>query len=182
LVALYIFKAMANYKKIIPHILHWEGGWVNDVDDPGGATMKGITFLTFKAYRKAIKGKAPTITDLKNISDIEWEAVFKKFFWDRCKGDQIQNQNIANMIVDWTWSSGKWGIVIPQRILGVTADGLIGPATIQAINNYPNQKELFNKLVAARKKYYEDIVKNRPTSKKYLKGWLNRLNALKWEE
>jgi lysozyme family protein len=48
---------MADYKKLIPHILKWEGGWANDSVDKGGPTMKGITLNTYKSYCK-MKGKS----------------------------------------------------------------------------------------------------------------------------
>ena len=31
---------MAQYNKLIQHILKWEGGWGNDPDDKGGPTTK----------------------------------------------------------------------------------------------------------------------------------------------
>lgn len=173
---------MADYKKLIPHILKWEGGWANDPADKGGPTMKGITLNTYKLYCK-LKGKpVPTQTDLKNISQEEWGYIFKTFYWDKWKADQIQNQSIANLLVDWTWGSGQWGIKHPQTVLGVTADGIVGPKTIAAINKYPDQRVLFNKLWARRKKHFESIAATNVSQKKFLKGWLNRLNDLKYTD
>ena len=62
---------MANSSKLVPFILQWEGGFVNDPDDLGGATNKGITIGTFTEYKKRKGQKAPTVTDLKNISDAD---------------------------------------------------------------------------------------------------------------
>ena len=50
---------MADIKKLIPFLLKWEGGFVNDPVDLGGATNKGITIKTFISYRKAINGPPP---------------------------------------------------------------------------------------------------------------------------
>ena len=61
----------------------------------------------------------------------------------------------------------------------VTADGIVGPKTIAAINNYPNQKELFQKLWNRRKKHFESIGKGK--NAKFLRGWLNRLADFKFE-
>ena len=63
-------------------------------------------------------------------------------------------------------------------MLGVADDGVVGPKTIAAINNYPNQKELFQKLWNRRKAHFESIAKN--GKKQFLKGWLNRLNDFKF--
>jgi len=65
-------------------------------------------------------------------------------------------------------------------VLGVKDDGIVGPNTLYAINNYPDQKALFNKLWLRRKDHFVSIANSRPANKKFLKGWLNRLNDLKW--
>lgn len=171
---------MAQYKKLIPHVLKWEGGWGNDPVDKGGPTMKGVTLATYTAYCTK-KGKpVPTQQALKNISQIEWEDIFKSMFWDRWQADKINSQSIANLLVDWAWTSGQWGIKYPQQILKVVVDGKVGPKTLAAINNYPNQKELWDRLWNRRKQHFESIVAKNPSQKKFLKGWLNRLNDLKW--
>ena len=125
---------MANSSKLVPFILQWEGGIFNDPDDLGGATNKGITIGTFTEYKKRKGQKVPTVTDLKNISDAEWHDVFKSLYWDRWKADEIKNQSVANILVDWVWASGSHGIRRPQRLLGVKADGIVGKQTIAALN------------------------------------------------
>lgn len=173
---------MANINKLIPHILKWEGGWSNNPSDKGGPTMKGITLAVYAAYCGK-KGKPnPTQKDLKQISKYEWEDILKSMYWDRWKADNINNQSIANLLVDWLWTSGQWGIKYPQQVLGVIVDGQVGAKTLAAINNYPDQKELWQKLWNRRKKHFESIANNNPNQKKFLKGWLNRLNDMKWEE
>ena len=169
---------MADYKILKPIVLKYEGGWANDPNDNGGCTMKGVTIATFRKYY----GKAKTCSDLKKLTDEQWNHIFKSGYWDRWKADDIKNQSIANLVVDWLWTSGVYGIKYPQQVLGVSVDGAVGEKTIAAINNYPNQKELFQKLWNRRKKHFEDIVKNNPKQKKFLNGWLNRLNAFKWSE
>lgn len=171
---------MANINKLIPHILKWEGGWSNDPADKGGPTMKGITLAVYTSYR-AKKGRpTPSQKDLKNITEEEWKDILKSMYWDRWKADQINNQSIANLLVDWVWTSGVYGIKFPQRILGVTDDGLVGNKTLSAINNYPDQKELWQKLWKRREQHFTSIANATPSNKKFLKGWLNRLNDLKY--
>lgn len=166
---------MADYKKLIPIVLKWEGGYAGNIDGKT-CTMKGVTLEVFQKYYGRTKG----CTDLKKITNQQWETIFKNGYWDKWKADTINNQSIANLLVDWTWTSGTYGIKYPQQVLGVTADGVVGPKTIAAINNYPNQKELFTKLWNRRKKHFESIANANPNSKKFLKGWLNRLNDLKY--
>ena len=169
---------MAKYEKLIPTVLKFEGGFANHPSDPGGATNSGVTLSTFRS----VYGKNKTVQDLKKMTREQWEHIFKTKFWDRWKADDIDNQAIANLLVDWLWASGVYGIKYPQEVLGVKTDGIVGLKTLAAINYYPNKKELFEKLLNRRKKHFEDIVRNRPQSKVFLKGWLRRLSDFKWFE
>lgn len=165
---------MADYKKLIPTVLKYEGGYAGNIDGKI-CTMKGVTLDIYRKYF----GRQKTCKELKGISNAEWEYIFKEGFWDRWKADKINNQSIANLLVDWCWTSGIYGIKYPQRILGVKDDGIVGDKTIAAVNNYPNQKELFDKLWNRRKKHFEDIAKTHNRAK-FLNGWLRRLSAFKW--
>jgi len=171
----------ADIKKLAPIVAKWEGGYVNDPFDKGGATNMGITLNTWKqvGYDKDGNGIINS-NDIKLLNENDFKAVLRKY-WDKWLADKIHNQSIANILVDWYWGSGEWGIVIPQRLLGVVADGLVGDKTICALNAQ-NQKEFFNKVFEARIKFLNDIVKNNPNQKKFLKGWLNRLNDFKFKE
>ena len=164
---------MARKEVLKPFIRSWEGGYACVAGDKGGATKWGVTIGTFRS----IFGKDKTVQDLKNMTEEQWDVVFQKYFWDKWKADEIQSQAIANLVVDWLWASGYYGIKIPQSILGVGIDGIVGAKTLGAINGYPNQKELFDRLWKARRVFFERI--GTGTNKKFLKGWLNRLNGIK---
>lgn len=171
---------MANSSKLVPFILQWEGGFVNDPDDLGGATNKGITIGAFTEYKKRKGQKAPSVDDLKNISDDEWHDVFKSLYWDRWRADEIKNQSVANILVDWVWASGSHGIKRPQRLLGVKADGIVGKQTIAAVNAM-DAATLFKMIKDDRAKFIDEICKARPKNEKYRKGWMNRINAIRYE-
>ncbi|MDR0825305.1 MAG: peptidoglycan domain protein [Prevotella sp.] len=171
---------MADINKLVPFILKWEGGYVNDPDDAGGATNKGVTFVTLTSYRKRKGHPKPSINDLKNISDAEWTDILKSLYWDKWLADEIPNQSVANILVDWVWASGGYGIKLPQKILGVTVDGIVGDKTLSAVNNYPYQQELFDKLKQERFAFIERIIKSRPANKKFRQGWINRINDFKF--
>lgn len=125
---------MANAKILFPFIMKWEGGFVNDPADSGGATNLGVTLATYEAYCRKKGYPRPTVERLKNITREQVFDIFKSMFWDRWHADDIQDQRVANILVDWVWGSGKHGIVIPQRILGVDADGIVGARTLKAVN------------------------------------------------
>ena len=188
---------MADMHHMIPHILRWETGKIkgsketleeyfarckktgygNDPADLGGATMCGVTIATYRAWRKKRGINSTTVADLKAISFNDWYALLKETFWDKWQADKINNQWIAEMVVDWMWGSGKYGITEPQKVLGVVADGIVGKKTLAAINNHAVPKALWNELKSARIRYYERICIQRPLNHKFLRGWKNRVNS-----
>ena len=189
----------AKVAKLAPIVVKWEGYYVNDPTDKGGPTNMGITLGTWKqlGYDKNGDGVINS-KDIKLLNKNDFTIILKNY-WDKWKGDDINNQSIANILVDWYWGSGKWGIVIPQRLLGLKEDGIVGPKTIAAINK-TNQKELFDMIFNARVKFLNDIVDSsidkyeakihkkasqkdllKYTQKRFIKGWLNRLADFKFE-
>lgn len=173
---------MANVTKLVPHILMWEGGWANDPDDLGGATNKGITYRTYKLYRSRKGLPQPTIEELKNISDDEFTDILKSMYWDACRADRIESQSVANAIVDWGWHSGTITAAKEvQKLLGVTADGIIGNVTLSEINSR-NPRELFDAIKIARIAYLNRICSSRPANTKFMRGWLNRVNSLDFND
>lgn len=190
---------MANVDSLLPYILKFEGGFVNDPADAGGATNKGVTIATWRqvGYDKDGDGDID-VADLKLLTDADVRnRVLKPAFWDRWKADRIISQGVANILVDWVWGSGKHGIVIPQRLLGVTPDGIVGEKTLAAVNA-ANPRQLFDAIFEARKKFLHDITNQsvaryerkigrkateaelkKHTNKRFIKGWLRRLEAIK---
>lgn len=99
---------------------------------------------------------------------------YKKEFWDKMRLDEINSQHIANEIfifgVNVNW---KIAIKEAQKLLGITADGIIGIQTLKALNNYDEHvfDKKFDDIEIA---YYEQIVKNKPHLAHNLKGWISR--------
>lgn len=190
---------MANVEKLVPFIIQFEAGvtpagltgeklfekarktgYANDPDDLGGATMVGVTIATYKAYCHKKGYPVPTIDRLRNMTYAQWLDILKTMFWDRWQADKIANQSVAEILVDWVWASGKYGITIPQQVLGVTVDGMVGPKTLAAVNaQIPAQ--FFARIATERKAYIDRICTSRPANNKYKKGWLRRLNAIKFQ-
>ena len=168
---------MANWKNLKPFILQWEGGFVNDSSDLGGATNRGITLGAFRT----VYGGDKTVADLKALTDQQWDNIFRQQYWDKWQGSLLKSQSVANILVDWLWCSGSYGIRIPQRVLGVTSDGIVGRATLNAANRQAS-RALFDRLRQERIDFIDRICKTRPENKKFRQGWLNRIAALKYTD
>ena len=171
---------MAKIDSLIPIEFQVEGGKVNNPNDKGHATNMGVTLATWKSqgYDKDGDGDIDA-DDLNLITHADVVNILEKY-WNRWQADSINNQSIANLLVDWVWNSGAWGIKKPQEALGLLSDGVVGSKTLAAINS-GNQSEIFQKLWLARKAFFDGICKNDPSQEVFHKGWLNRLNSFKFQ-
>ena len=158
-----------------------EGGHSIDPDDPGGETYKGITrnnYSTWKGWAiiDLYKKKPNFPSNLNNDQALQQLVVdfYKENFWDKMKGDQINDQNIAHEIFDFGVNAGiTTSITIAQIASKAKPDGVLGPQTLGILNEV--KPELFLALFAIGKvARYIHIVKIRPVSQKYFYGWICR--------
>jgi len=171
---------MAKSDILWPFIKSWEGGFSNRKEDAGGPTNMGVTIATWRAqgYDKDGDGDID-VDDLREITEEDAKSIFERKYWDRWKADQIQDQSIANILVDWVWGSGVHGIKIPQRMLRVQVDGIVGPKTLAALNAQ-EPKSFFEALRRERENFFERICETRPANRANLKGWLRRLWSIRY--
>ena len=170
---------MAKIELLAPILFKWEGGYQCDKEDAGNYNSKGELVgtkygVSAKAFEVQYK-KIPSISDMKNLTP-EGASFILKRYWDGCKGDLVQNQSIANILVDWYYNSGISGIKSAQKSLGLEHDGIIGNDTLSVLNGNDKQN-VFNKLKKARLQFINNIVLSRPIMGKYLTGWTNRINS-----
>jgi lysozyme family protein len=105
----------------------------------------------------------------------KWEHIYKDGYWDVVHGDQIKNQNIAEVLAEWCWGSGA---AIPirdvQRALGIQVDGVFGVGTLLAINR-ANQQELYQTLITDRFKFLSHLPQHTTSLWTFTDGWFNRM-------
>jgi len=172
---------MADFTQAFQLMIAHEGGYGNDPDDPGGETYKGVARKIFSKWDGWTKvdilkrqtgfpanlDKDPELQ--QNVSDF-----YRVTFWDKMNGDQIANQDIANSIFDFGVNAGSGtSSSLAQMVVGAKSDGVIGPDSISAINNFDPDHFLASFTVAKIARYV-NIVKKRPTSRKYFYGWVIR--------
>ncbi len=115
-----------NFEFCLDHVLKSEGGWSDHKDDPGGATMKGVTLLTYRRFYGADKTK----DDLRQISSGELSHIYRTGYWNTCLCDDLPD-GVDLTVFDGAVNSGpgrsvKW----LQAAVGQAQDGHIGPNTI----------------------------------------------------
>lgn len=169
---------MATIDKYLPKLLALEGCFVNDPLDRGGATNMGITLSTWKkvGYDKDGDGDIDC-NDIRKLSLDDLHRVLRYEYWNRWRADEIRDQAVAEMLVDWLWSSGRWGIVIPQRLLRVPEDGIVGQRTIWSLNQEDPGRFLM-RIYNARLAFLRDLIRRDPSQKRFEKGWVRRVNTL----
>lgn len=192
---------MANIEHFIPFLIKWEAGiskksnetneslfqrarktgWADDPDDLGGQTMVGVTMATYEEYCRRKGYPKPTTGRLMDLSYNDWKSILKMLYWDRWNADEIRSQSIAEIVCDFVWASGVHGIKVPQDLVGVIPDGIVGPKTLAAVNSR-NPRELFEQIKIARFDFIEDICRKHPANNKFKRGWMNRINDIKFEE
>ena len=169
---------MANIDNYLPKLLGLEGGFVNDPADRGGATTMGITLSTWLKVGYDKDGDHDIdADDIRLLNQDDFCMVLKKFYWNRWHADEIRDQKLAEMLVDWLWSSGRWGIIIPQRLLQLPEDGIVGPQTISAVN-HADPRNLLMRVYNSRLAFIRDLIRKDPLQKRFEKGWVTRINSL----
>jgi len=160
-----------NYESALAHVLKSEGLWSDNPADPGGATMKGITFAVFKDWKRN-----PHLTkdDLRNISDQDVHDLYKQLYWDKVHGDELP-AGVDYAAFD---ASVNMGVGMASKLLqeavGVTADGVIGQGTLQAVQK-ANTRSLLENFAAEKTAFYKSL----STFPTFGKGWLNRVAEVK---
>lgn len=158
-------------------VLRWEGGFVDHPADPGGRTNKGVTQRVYTAW---LKRQGQSDRDVKNIADAEVHAIYASDYWvpPRCDLlgsplDLVQFDTAVNMGV------GR-AVRFLQGALGCGVDGDFGPATEQAVQRC-DAGGVIKAYCDRREAYYRQLAQQKPALAVFLKGWLNRLNALRRE-
>ncbi len=175
---------MANFKLYFPIEVKLEGSVFEDVeDDHGGGTKFGLIVDDLQEYNLDVTGDGKIDWhDVKDLTAPQAALILKKLYWDFMKADSINNQSLAMYIVDGGLTQGRILIAkYVQSILGITVDGIFGPKSINAINMLNNPGVLFEALKCKRIDRYNNIVNRDATQQKFIKGWINRANAITYK-
>lgn len=157
-------------EQIIDEILEKEGGYVNNPIDPGGPTNHGITLATLTKWR----GKVVTAEDIQALTQAEAREIYKTNYINIPGFDKLPESVLKSNLIDFGVNSGpKTAIMNLQALLGVKADGILGPKTLSCITG-ENLRLLNNELVKRRVLTYGRIVQSRPKKVIFLYGWLKR--------
>lgn len=160
----------ATFDRALVAVLEHEGGYANHPKDPGGATNKGITIATFRKWVK----RDGTVADLKKLTTEQAGKVYRGVYWNAIRGDELP-AGLDYAVFDFAVNSGPTRAVrYLQGILGVKADGQIGPATLKAIKK-KTAAELIQRLCDDRLAFLRRL-NTWPT---FGKGWSRRVGGVR---
>lgn len=152
--------------------LKFEGGKDDDPVDPGGRTNQGVIQREFSAW---LRKKGQPNRDVFTMTDVERDAIYFENYGQRIRFSELP-PGVDIVVGDGAINSGpaqsvKW----LQRALGLSADGVLGNITLQAVIDYPDHDVLIAKIIAIR----EAFLRSLKTFWHFGKGWISRTQQLK---
>ncbi|MCW3806165.1 glycoside hydrolase family 108 protein [Plebeiibacterium marinum] len=182
-----------TFDELFDGVIKYEGYYANVTGDKGGETYMGVArnlhpdwdgWKPIDAYKlKFGESKRNTKIDIPELTELV-KQFYKHKFYDKYNIGYIVCGSVQEIIFDWCVNSGYWGSCGTQKVLNrffdydLKLDGIIGKQTINAINSCPSEP-LFNAIKSARVHYYNTIAQ-RGQNHKFLKGWLRRIDSIKF--
>ncbi|WP_299945867.1 holin-associated N-acetylmuramidase [uncultured Ruegeria sp.] len=179
---------MQTVRQIAEGIVAREGGFVDDPDDPGGATKYGVTIHTMRRLGLDLDGDG-TVTrkDVRALSKAEAVEIFINHYFEKPRLGVLPEALQAS-IFDMYVNAGAQAVQILQSVLRqmgyrVAIDGVIGPQTVSAAGDAAKPKPLAlrDAYGVARRNYYFRLADRRAALRKYARtraggkgGWIKR--------
>ncbi len=118
-----------RFETCLAHVLAHEGGYVDHPADPGGATNMGITRRTLAEWRGISPASALDKQEVRALTREEAARIYRARYWERCAADEMA-AGLDLAVFDFAVNSGPDRAVrMLQTLLGVAADGIVGPLT-----------------------------------------------------
>ena len=140
-------------------------GYVNDPLDRGGETKFGVAF------------RANPDIDVRGLTYAKAKSVYKVKYWDVARCEKLPPR-VAILHFDGAVNHGPGrACKFLQQAVGVSADGIIGPATIAAVVKM-GELAVCKAICAIRRDYYRAIIRNDPSQARFEKGWMRRIDEM----
>jgi lysozyme family protein len=143
---------MSDFKRALKVFLKYEGGYSNHKNDPGGATNKGITQITYNDYRQSHGAR---IRNVRDISDQEVADIYEHRYWEACGADKM-----------------AWPLSL------VVCDAAINCGVSRAVRWAEEAKGDIKKFNELRRQHYKNIIAKNSKLRVFAKGWENRVRDI----
>lgn len=158
-----------NFEQCFALVLKNEGGYVDNLKDPGGATNLGCTKAVWEQY----VGHAVTKDNIRELGPNDVMPLYKTKYWDTVKGDDLP-MGVDYAVFDFAINSGpSRAAKALQTVLNVNADGQIGPATLSALET-SNPRDVATRVCEARLAFLQSL----SNYANFGKGWSRRVSEV----
>ena len=179
---------MPTIQDIAKEIVAREGGFVNDPDDPGGATQFGVTLGTMRRLGLDLDGNGRiSVNDVKKLTRKDAEEIFISHYFET-PGIGRLPAAVQASVFDMYVNAGSNAVRILQRLMGafgyeVVVDGVIGAITSRRAHQVFEVAPVHfaDAYGIARRNYYYKLADRRVSSRKYARrkdggkgGWILR--------
>jgi len=158
-----------TFEKSILFILRWEGGYVNDPDDPGDETKYGIS-----------KRANPNL-DIKNLTIEQAKEIYYRDYWLKAHCDKLESISARLAFIQFNTAVNagirRANITLQKSInrqLPIVVDGIVGPKTLKALKRI-NADLCFDTYCMMLTSFYTHLVNKRINLRKFFRGWMNRV-------
>lgn len=150
-----------NFEQALRYVLHVEGGYVNDPDDPGGETNLGVTQGTLNMARKVISGLPKSV---KSLSEEQAKQIYYQLYWKPVGSDDLPS-GLDYVMFDIAVHHGVGGAKSIWR-------NYMGDTKLTQNSDIPY---IIRKVLEGRLHRLRGL----PHAKKYIRGWTNRVNFVR---
>jgi lysozyme family protein len=156
-------------------IQRYEGGYGWDAGDSGGPTKFGITCYDLAEYEhlkmNSMTAWAPRVRAMSlSVAD----QIYASKYATQCCFDQL-NAGCDCVVFDFGVNSGSSrAIRYAQTVVGAHCDGLLGPATLEAINSH-DPRDFVNRLCDVRLRFMRGL----RIWSRFGRGWSQRVADLR---
>jgi len=179
---------MHDVRRLAEEIVTREGGYVNDPNDPGGATNFGVTIHTMRRLGLDLNGDGVVDeADVRALSRAQAVDIFVNHYYHRPRIDALPPV-LQPSVFDMYVNAGANAVRILQRLLvdmghDIAVDGAIGPQTARAAHAGARAApdHIADAYGIARRDYYYALGDRRPASRRYARrrdggkgGWITR--------
>ncbi|MFV1876453.1 holin-associated N-acetylmuramidase [Nioella sp.] len=179
---------MLSVRQIASEIVDREGGFVNDPNDPGGATNYGVTIHTMRRLGLDLDGDGDVDeADVRALPRERAVEIFIEHYYYAPRLDRLP-EALQPTVFDMQVNAGTNAVRILQRLLRdmgleIAVDGVIGPQTVAAATAAYDSagRQMVDAYGIARRNFYYAIGDRRPASRRYATrrdggkgGWIRR--------